>query len=160
MRFLLNHLARLVDLLLPATLALLVALSAVETLAWGFFELSWPQVSEIAALLLVSFGLLGAAQGVHRGEHLGVELLTRRLPQTWQGVARRLALGLVALFGGLLALYGLALAARVRNTLPGTGLSAAWQYLPAAAGGLLIALFAAARAVDAPTAATDDDEDA
>lgn len=145
MRQLLQHLSRLVDFLLPATLALLVGLAAVETLAWGFFEISWPQLSEIDSLLMVTFGLLGAAQGVRRRQHLGVEMLTRRLPSSWQRVAQHLVSALVALFGGLLAVYGMALAGKVRNTLPATGISSAWQYLPAALGGTLIALFAGAQ---------------
>jgi len=145
MRRMLQHLARLVDFLLPATLALLVGLAAVETLAWGFLEISWPQLSEINSLLMVAFGLLGAAQGVQRHQHLGVEILTRRLPQGWQGAARSMASALVTLFGLLLAVYGIALAGRVHNTLPATGLSSAWQYLPAALGGTLIALFAGAQ---------------
>jgi TRAP-type C4-dicarboxylate transport system permease small subunit len=141
----LQHLARLVDFLLPATLALLVGLAAMETLAWGFFAISWPQISEVNSLLMVVFGLLGAAQGVQRHKHLGVETVVRRLPASWQGAAQSVAAALVTLFGALLAVYGIALAGRVHNTLPATGISSAWQYVPAALGGALIALFAGAQ---------------
>lgn len=154
MRYLLRLLTRLADFLLTATLALLVILAAVETLAWGFFEVSWPQVAEINGLLLVFFGVLGAAQGVRKKRHLGVELVTRRLPPTGRRAVERVVLVLVALFGLLLAYYSFDLAGTVRNTLPATGLSAAWQYVPAALGGLLIARFAAGQLLPSKRPAT------
>lgn len=123
-----------------AVLAVLVVLAATETVAWVTAELSWPQLAEIQGLLLVWLTFLTAAWGVQRGLHLGMELLVRRLrpgPRLW---ADRLVAVLVALFGALCAWHGWRLVVSVVNTLPATGWSAAWQYVPAALGGALIAL--------------------
>ena len=128
-----------------ALLALLVALATLETGAWVLAERSWPQIAEIQGLLLVWLTFLTAAWGVASGLHLGMELLVKRLPGPARRATERLVGVLVALFGLLCAWYGARLALTVVNTLPATGWSAAWQYVPAAVGGVLIALFAALR---------------
>ncbi len=154
MRAVASYLSRAVGVLLAVLLASLVALAAVETAAWALFEVSWPETSEISGLLLVWFGLLGAAHGIHGRVHLGVEIVTRRLPAAWQSVVARLAALLVAVFGGLLAVYGAKLAARVTNTLPATGMSASVQYFPAVIAGGLMVFFALHEAMHgAPAAA-------
>ena len=126
-------------------LGLLVSLAATETAAWVLAELSWPQLAEIQGLLLVWLTFLTAAWGVQGGLHLGMELLVRRLPLGPRRWVDRLVAVLVAVFGALCAYYGTRLAASVVNTLPATGWSAAWQYLPAVLGGALIALLALLR---------------
>lgn len=126
-------------------LALLVALAATETAAWMLAERSWPQLAEIQGLLLVWLTFLTAAWGVEAGLHLGMELLVRRLPPVARRWVEGLVAVLVALFGALCAFYGARLASSVVNTLPATGWSAAWQYIPAVVGGALIALLAALR---------------
>ena len=126
-------------------LAVLVALAATETAAWVLAELSWPQLAEIQGLLLVWLTFLTAAWGVQGGLHLGMELLVRHLPPAPRRWLERLVAVLVAVFGVLCAYYGTRLAASVVNTLPATGWSAAWQYLPAVLGGALIALLALLR---------------
>lgn len=103
-----------------------------------------PWAEEVQSVLLVWFGFLAAAAGVHRGLHLGVDWLDRRLPPPARRWTRRTAGALVGLFGCLVAYNGAALAAAVRNRLPATGWSAAVGYLPAAVGGGLIVLFAVA----------------
>lgn len=135
-------------------LAVLVALAAFETAAWVLAERSWPQLAEIQGLLLVWLTFLTAAWGVQAGLHLGMELLARRLPPGARRWADRLVSGVVAGFGGLCAWYGGHLATSVVNTLPATGWGAGWQYVPAACGGLLIALLALLRLVPAGRAAT------
>ena len=74
-----------------------------------------------------------------------VSATRRKQTQLAEHWARRAAALLVALFGALCAWHGVRLAASVVNPLPATGWSAAWQYLPAACGGALIALFALLR---------------
>ncbi len=161
MRTVSDHLFRATGAALAVILALLVLLAAVETAAWALFEVSWAETSEISGVLLIWFGLLGAAYGVHARVHLGVELLTRRLPPRHQSVLGRLAAVLVAVFGALLAVYGAKLTMSVGNTLPATGLGASVQYFPAIVGGILIAFFAACEAIQGegtkqPVAAGDD----
>ncbi len=140
-------LSRAVGAALAVFLALLVLLAAVETAAWALFEISWPETSEIAGVLLIWFGLLGAAYGIHARVHLGVEALTRRLPPRLESVLGRAAAVLVAVFGGLLAGYGAKLTASVTNTLPATGMSASVQYFPTIVCGVLIVFFAAQEAI-------------
>lgn len=147
MAALVRHLGRAVGAALAVLLALLVLLAAVETAAWSLFEVSWPEVPEVSGVLLIWFGLLGAAYGIRQRVHLGVDVLTKRLPPAARAVLGRLAAALVAAFGVLLAVYGAKLAASVTNTLPATGLGASVQYFPAVAGGVLIAVFAAEEAI-------------
>lgn len=128
-------------------LALLVLLAAAETAAWALFEVSWAETSEISGVLLIWFGLLGAAYGIHTRVHLGVELLTRRLPPRLQSLLGRVSAALVAAFGTLLAVYGAKLTASVTNTLPATGWSSSVQYFPAIVSGALMAFFAACEAI-------------
>ncbi len=143
MRLLISHLGTAVGAVLAALLAVLVLLAAGETAAWTLFEVSWAEASEIEGVLLIWFALLGAAYGIHACIHLGVEIVTRRLPAPIRSVLGRLAAALVAVFGGLLAVYGAKLAATVSNTLPATGMSASVQYFPAVVCGGLMAVFAA-----------------
>ena len=147
MRFLSLHLARVTGAALAVILALLVLLAAVETAAWTLFEISWAETSEISGVLLIWFGLLGAAYGIHVRVHLGVELLTRRLPPRLQAILGRASAALVAAFGALLAIYGAKLSASVTNTLPATGWGASVQYFPAVVGGALMAFFGACEAI-------------
>ncbi len=165
MRLLTFHLGRAVGAMLAALLAVLVLLAAGETAAWALFEVSWAQASEIEGVLLIWFGLLGAAYGIHTRIHLGVEIVTRRLPAPARSFLGRLAAALVAAFGVLLAVYGAKLAATVTNTLPATGMSAAVQYFPAVVCGALMAVFAGEELIlgaplpDAPDAPAPDDAD-
>ncbi len=140
-------LSRAVGAALAVFLALLVLLAAVETAAWALFEISWAETSEIAGVLLIWFGLLGAAYGIHARVHLGVEALTRRLPEGLRSILGRIAAGLVAAFGALLAGYGGGLTSSVTNALPATGMSASVQYFPAIVCGALIVVFAAEEAI-------------
>ena len=120
------------------------------TAAWALFEISWAETSEVEGVLLIWFGLLGAVYGIHHRVHLGVEVVTRRLPQRIRSALGRLASALVAVFGALLAVYGARLAASVTNTLPATGLDASVQYFPAAVCGGLIAVFAVEELIYGP----------
>ena len=138
-------LGRLLGGAVTILLAVLVALAATETGAWALAERSWPQLAEIQGLLLVWLTFLTAAWGVAAGLHLGMELVVRRLAPGPRRQVDRLAALLVAAFGALCAVYGARLAASVVNTLPATGWSAAWQYLPAVVGGALITLLALLR---------------
>lgn len=141
------RLGRVLAALAAATLGLLVILATVETSAWLLAERSWPQLVEVQALLLVWLTFLTAAWGVEAGLHLGLELLVDRLPAGARRLVEALTGLLLAGFGLLCAAYGTRLATSVVNTLPATGWSAAWQYVPAVAGGALIALLALLRLV-------------
>jgi TRAP-type C4-dicarboxylate transport system permease small subunit len=87
-----------------------------------------------------------------------MELLVNRLPAGGRRQVERFVALLAGLFGALCAWHGARLAASVVNTLPATGWSAAWQYVPAAAGGLLIALAALLRLAPGTRGAGESDE--
>ena len=142
MQVLASFLARTVGALLVALLAAVVLIAAVETAAWALFGISWAEASEISGVLLIWFGLLGAVYGLHARAHLGVEILTRRLPAKARLGVERAAAAAVAVFGVLLAVRGAELTSRVSNTLPATGLPASVQYFPTVVGGALLAFFA------------------
>ncbi len=147
-------LARALGVLVAALLGLLVAIASIETTAWTFFSVSWAAAPEIEGILMIWFGLLGAAWGIHQRIHLGVEVVTQRLPVRARNILGRLAAALVAIFGGLLAFYGAKLATTVSNTLPATGLEASVQYVPAAVSGILMALFALEEVLGGPARET------
>lgn len=120
-------------------LAALIAIAAAELFAWLFWHKSFAALEEIQGILVVWLGLLAAAYCLAEGLHLAVDLVARRMPRRW-----RRALGVVpgiacALFGLLLAGFGVQLVLAVDNTLPGTGWSASLQYQPAVVAGVLIA---------------------
>jgi TRAP-type C4-dicarboxylate transport system permease small subunit len=123
--------------------ALLAALAVVATLdlgAWLLWSRSWAEVEEFQGILMIWFGLLGAAYALAEGLHLSLDLVVARLPAAWRRGALRFAAGAVTLFGVLVAVYALRLARAVSNTLPATGWSAAMQYVPAVVAGALVAL--------------------
>lgn len=155
-----RRLGRLLAGASATVLAILVLLAATETAAWVLAEVSWPQLAEIQGLLLVWLTFLTAAWGVQSGLHLGMELLVNRLPAAGRRHVERLAALLAGLFGTLCAWHGARLAGSVVNTLPATGWSAAWQYVPAAAGGLLIALAALLRLAAGARGAGESEESA
>jgi TRAP-type C4-dicarboxylate transport system permease small subunit len=137
-------LSRALGGLLSVLLICLTLLAVAETFLWALFQQSYAALPEIQGILLVWFGLLGAAYGVQEGLHMGVDFLARRLSPALALWFWRLAQGLVALFGALLALHGAALVANLVNTLPGTGLPAAVEYWPTVVAGILIAIFSVA----------------
>jgi TRAP-type C4-dicarboxylate transport system permease small subunit len=145
-----DRLGRWLGVVLIFLLATLILLATVETLAWAAFDLSWAASVEIQELLMVWLALLSGAWAVKEKLHLAVDLLVKRLPGPVQRGAARLAPAAVALFGVLLAIYGVQLMQAVSNTLPATGLPAAAGYLPTVAAGVLVAFFAVEQLFEGP----------
>lgn len=103
---------------------------------------SWTE--EIATLGFAWLVFIGASLALKQNAHFAITTLVESLPPRLNLVARRLALVCVILAGLLLVIYGVRLAlhsAHVRT--PILGLSRAWLYLAAPAGGLLLMLRAA-----------------
>lgn len=136
-------------------LAILTVNATFELFAWTLWHRSFAALDEIQAILMVWFGMSSAAWCLARGSHLAVDVVTRRLGGRIAAIAARVPPVAVALFGLLLAFYGWRLVAAVGNTLPGTGWSAALQYQPVAAMGLMIAVIGVLqlRAPGSPSAA-------
>ena len=149
-RRLTRRLAAALARVLVALLAALVLVAVFDLVTWLALGRSWAEVEEIQGLLMIWFGLLGAAYALAERLHLSLELVVARLPPTARRRVGRLASGAVAVFGLLLALYAGRLTAAVDNTLPATGWSAALQYAPAVVAGLLLALVAVEQALWPP----------
>jgi TRAP-type C4-dicarboxylate transport system permease small subunit len=98
--------------------------------------------NELAQVLTIYFSLLGAAYAYRCDLHIGMRLVRDR----FTGRARRVhELGLdvaVGAFGLAMVWWGGELVGRMTGqTLPGTGLAVAWQYLPLPICGGLLAVF-------------------
>lgn len=116
--------------------------------AWGVFGRyvlnDTPIWVEAGSLFLMSwFILLGAAVGVRESDHLGFEVGLMMSPPPLRAFLTLLGEGLVCAFGLAMLVYGVQLAAGTwSDRLPIIGISRGWDYVPIAAGGGLIALFA------------------
>jgi TRAP-type C4-dicarboxylate transport system permease small subunit len=101
-------------------------------------------VEEVGETALAWITLIGAAIAVAERGHFNLAVLVHRLPEAAQ---RRLDIAtqiLIAAFGLLVAWLGTKLA--ILNSMltsPALEFSLAWLYLPAAIGGVLMALYAA-----------------
>jgi TRAP-type C4-dicarboxylate transport system permease small subunit len=100
---------------------------------------------ELARLLMVWLGLLGAALACREEKHLGLDIVVRQWPealQAWVRIFYNVCVGSFALVvmvwgGGHLVAQRLA----AGQMLPALGISKAWFYLALPVSGLLIVLF-------------------
>jgi TRAP-type C4-dicarboxylate transport system permease small subunit len=102
-----------------------------------------PSWTEPASLLLMSwFILLGSAVGVREGSHLGFEIALHYAPPGLRHIMLAVTEVLVLAFGCAMAWYGTVLAAETWSAaMPGLPIPQGMDYVPLAAGGILIALF-------------------
>ena len=114
------------------------------------FVLNWGQAwTELTAIMIMSwFIFLGAAVGVRENYHLGFDVLLYVLPKGSKKILRTISDLTVLAFAAGMIVYGIALM-RLQwlERMPGLGISGAFRYLPLAAGGVLISLFALERMV-------------
>lgn len=138
--------AKLSLLALIAAGAGLVLMTAM--VAWGVFGRyvlnDTPIWVEAGSLHLMSwFILLGAAVGVRESDHLGFEVGLVISPPPLRTALIIIGEALVCAFGLAMLGYGWQLAAGTwDDRMPIIGISRGWDYVPIAAGGALIALFA------------------
>jgi len=100
---------------------------------------------ELARLLMVWLGLLGAALACREEKHLGLDIVVRQWPEDVQNWARLFVYACVGLFalvimtwgGGQLVLQRLS----AGQMLPALNISKAWFYLALPVSGILIFLF-------------------
>ncbi|PZU93798.1 MAG: TRAP transporter small permease [Chelatococcus sp.] len=115
--------------------------------AWGVFGRyvlnDTPAWVEAASLFLMSwFILLGASVGVRESDHLGFEVGLALSPAPLRMALVVLTELLVIFFGLAMLIYGWQLAAGTwSDRMPIIGISRGWDYIPIAAGGVLIAFF-------------------
>ena len=88
--------------------------------------------------------MIGAAIAVAERGHFHLSFLVHRFPPAWRRTIDRATSVLIAAFGLLVAWLGIKLALlNYMLTSPGLEFSLAWLYIPAAIGGVLMALYAA-----------------
>ena len=101
-------------------------------------------VEEVGETALAWITLIGAAIAVAERSHFHLAVLVHRLPPEAQRKMDIATHVLIAAFGLLVSWLGLKLAMlNASLTSPALELSLAWLYIPAAVGGLLMALYAA-----------------
>lgn len=123
-------------------------------------SLVWTEPASV--MIMGWFIFLGAAVGIREGYHLSFDVLLYVLPQRAKLWLFTLSDLVVGAFGVGMVWFGLQLAARTAgNKLPALGLSGAFDFLPIAAGGVLVTLFSieriARRAAGLPTSRFGDD---
>jgi len=138
-----------VDQVLRRTLIMLMA-SIVLVVCWQVlsrFVLGEPSsmTEEIARTLLLWIGMLGAAFAYRTGQHLGLDILTRKMPAIWQHRVALVLTAAVVLFalaamvvgGGQLVL----LTYQLDQMSAALGIRVSWIYLALPLSGLLIAFY-------------------
>lgn len=104
-----------------------------DTPAWG---------EPVSLFLMLWFILLGGAVGVRELDHMGFDVGLHYLRGNWKTTLIYTNEVLVAIFGLAMFGYGVQLAAGVwSDTIPVVGISKGWDYVPIAAGGVMVALF-------------------
>ncbi|MEX0323251.1 MAG: TRAP transporter small permease [Puniceicoccaceae bacterium] len=117
---------------------------------WGVFtrymlgsQARWSE--ELARLVMVWLGLLGAALAFREEKHLGLDIVVRQWVPEVQNVARLFVHATVGLFGLLIMTIGGGQLVLQRlaagQLLPALGISKAWFYLSIPVSGILIVLF-------------------
>jgi TRAP-type C4-dicarboxylate transport system permease small subunit len=108
-----------------------------------------PSWTEPASVMIMSwFIFLGAAVGVRENFHMGFDVLVHFLPARATPWMRAISDTAVLVFGIGMVVYGLQLTIDTWTaTLPVLGLPGGFTYMPLAAGGLLITIFALERLV-------------
>ena len=141
-----NAIARFLGWSLASLLTVLVAIVCWQVVSR--YVLGTPDLysEEIARIVLMWIGLLGAAYGVHSNAHIGLSLLVDRMPPRMRQAAQLLArLALVAFAMGILFTGGLelvSLTSQLKQMTPALGMPVAYTYLVLPLSGLLIGLFA------------------
>ena len=130
-----------------ATIGMLVMTAMVAWQVFARYVLNAsPSWTEPASIMVMSwFIFLGAAVGVRENFHMGFDVLIHFLPGAgaWMRAISDLA---VLVFGVGMVVYGGQLMIQTWTaTIPVLGLPGGFSYMPIAAGGVLMALFALER---------------
>ncbi|NLH83075.1 MAG: TRAP transporter small permease [Phyllobacteriaceae bacterium] len=108
------------------------------------FSLTW--VEPLAIQLMGWFIFLGAAVGVRENFHLGLDLLRHFASPRANAVMDAISMIFIAIFGGFVTWYAVELANRTWDTtIPGLGISGAWDFAPLIGAGVLLTIFAVER---------------
>lgn len=80
-----------------------------------FFAYSFNWAEELPVVLFAWFGFLGAAVAMHRGEHLGVEFITKKLPHKAQRILELIVYIVGAIFFSFIFYHGLLFALKMMH---------------------------------------------
>jgi TRAP-type C4-dicarboxylate transport system permease small subunit len=138
--------------LMIAVVGTILIVAAVLYQIFGRYVLNdspaWTEIFALVVILYVT--CLAAAVGVRDGRHIGMDSLLNFAPEAFRLAAEIIVyLGMIV-FGLSMAWSGAELSIEMAPYInPGLPISQAWSYVPLAAGGVLIALFAVERIVAA-----------
>ncbi len=108
------------------------------------FSLTWAE--PLAIQLMGWFIFLGAAVGVRENFHLGLDLLRYIAPARVNRMMDAVSMTVIAIFGLVVTWYAIQLAIRTWDTtIPGLGISGAWDFMPLVVSGVLFTIFAIER---------------
>jgi len=141
LEFSLSGLDRLVTGLLLAAMAVMVSVvSAQVALRYGF-NLSIDWADEIGRLAFVWAIFLAMPLGVRQGAHIGIDIVSEKLPESWRIAIKRVAAALSALMMAAIAWASLGVAREQWDEMMSTvNWSVAWFIVPVGIGALLSAL--------------------
>ena len=125
-------------------LGLVLIIACVSYQVFGRYVLNnTPTWAESLALLLVLYvTMLGCAVGVRDAGHIGMELLSLVIPQSWHRASEIVVHLLTLLFGVLLAWNCALMFDSVRSyMIPTLHISESFRYVPLVLAGCLIVLF-------------------
>jgi TRAP-type C4-dicarboxylate transport system permease small subunit len=137
---------KLVDRLIEAACAVaVVALTVIVSLqVFNRFVLKTPLAwSEDLAMLLFQWVVfLGAALGVKRLRHFGIELVVRKLPETMRHWVELLTPAAMAIVAFVMIVQGWTiLTFNLNRTYPTMDLTYTWAFLPIPLAGVLILIY-------------------
>ena len=137
---------RLLDRLIEAACAVaVVALTVIVSLqVFNRFVLKTPLAwSEDLAMLLFQWVVfLGAALGVKRVRHFGIELVVRRFPERWRHWVELLTPAVMAIVALVMIVQGWILLTFNRpRTFPTMDLTYTWAFLPIPLAGVFILIY-------------------
>jgi C4-dicarboxylate transporter DctQ subunit len=112
----LDHLEEWIITLLMGGATLIIFLSVVHRYGTGLpipyvqdylLSLHFEWAQELAIIMFVWMAKFGAAYGVRKGVHVGVDVLVNRMPPEWRRFTVLLAIGCGTLFTGIVGTLGL-----------------------------------------------------
>ena len=144
-----KRLVKMLDHLLQGTLVLLMAALVINVI-WQVasrYLLGDPSsfTEEVARFLLLWIGLLGGCHAYRTRSHLGLDLISEKLPASGRHAARGAVLLVTLLFALVVLVYGggqlVALTLALKQTSAALGIPMGYVYLVLPLSGLLIALY-------------------
>lgn len=140
------------EYLVSALLVLMVVVVFLQVIFRFVLHASLPWSEELSRYILVWLSFLGAAIGVRRGAHIGVEVVVSLFPKTLKIAAALFVHAVSMVFFSLLILYGWRILGVVgRQLSPAMEWSMAIPYSAIFVGGVLMLAYAFEHALDVAT---------